>query len=67
MQVPDELEKSGQPPTPSPLKLVIDGASQKCKYAQVRELQYLGGLVTELGDYTHEVNSRRRAAWECLG
>ena len=64
MRTPEKPRKSGAPP-PRPFPpLVIEAAGQK--YAQTREFRYLGGLVTEEGDLTQEINRRIRAAWACL-
>ena len=35
-------------------------------YKQTRQFRYLGGLVTEDGELTQEINNRSRAAWACI-
>lgn len=62
MRAKDKPTTTSQPPPPPPL--TIEAAGQK--YAQTTEFRYLGGLVTEHGDLTREINYRSRGAWACL-
>lgn len=48
--------KTTNPPPP-----IIEAAGQR--YAQTTKFKYLGGLVTEHGDLTLEINYRSRVAW----
>ena len=52
MRAKDKPTTTSQPPPPPPL--TIEAAGQK--YAQTTEFRYLGGLVTEHGDLTREIN-----------
>ena len=61
MRAPEKQPKKGGPPPPP---LIIEAAGQK--YAQTAQFRYLGGLVNEDGELTHEVNHRSRAAWTCI-
>eukprot|EP00903_Cladosiphon_okamuranus_P011544 g10868.t1 len=56
--------KEKQPPLLPPPPLIIEAAGQR--YAQTTEFRYLGGLVTEQGDLTREINHRSKAAWACF-
>ena len=64
MRAPGKPPKKGETPTPPPLPLAIAAAGQK--YAQTTKFRYLGGLVTEDGELTQEINNRSKAAWACI-
>ena len=64
MRAPAKLPLKGEPPAPPPPPLVIKAAGQT--YKQTRQFRYLGGLVTEDGELTQEINNRSRAAWACI-
>lgn len=49
------------PPPPRSPPMIIQAAGQKG--AQIEEFRYLGGLVTDDGDFEGEINCRSRAAW----
>eukprot|EP00903_Cladosiphon_okamuranus_P020550 g18862.t1 len=50
--------------TPQPPPLIMEAAGQR--YTPETELRYLGGLVTQQGDLTREINHRSKAAWACI-
>ncbi|CAM9955242.1 unnamed protein product [Sphacelaria rigidula] len=64
MRVPAKRPEKGEPPAPPPPPLVIEAAGQT--HAQTTQFRYLGGLVTEDGELTQEINNRSRAAWACI-